>query len=134
MDLVIAIPKRLLSSLILQWMDFSTDPRIEAIFQEILSQLTIFSWEFFYAQQSGYGMGPRTDGCFGGDLDKVSQYCIELIERTGGVEVSASASKHEDNTYIWTHFKIPGSDVPRHIHPIIKFDDDANPPVRVVWR
>ena len=128
----IVVSKRLLNSLILQWMDFSSDSRTEAIFQEILSQLTIFAWEFFYGQQSSYEVGPRTDGCFDGDEDKVAQYCIELIERTGGVEASASTSRHEDNTYIWTHFKIPGNDVQRHIHPMIRVN--GNPPVRVVWR
>lgn len=125
----IAIPKRLIVPLFLQWMTFSTDPKDDAMFQAILTELTVFAWELYYGRQSGFG-GPRTDGCFGGGPDEIAEHCIESIRDFGGEDVTASGSEFAGNTYIWTHFKIPGCSVQRHIHLIVTPAEE--PRIRVV--
>jgi len=127
----VVIPKRLIASLFLQWINFSSDPRVNAMFQAILTELTVFAWELYYGRQSSYGVGPRTDGWFlSGGSDELAEHCVESIRGFGGEDVNASASEFEDDIYVWTHFKIPGCDIRRHIHLLV--EPAKKPPVRVV--
>jgi len=120
----------LIVPLFLQWMNLSSDPKNDAMFQAILSELTVFAWELYYGRQSSYGVGPRTDACFGGSPDEIAEYCVESIRQFGGKDVTASSSGFEDNIYVWTHFKIPGCAVQRHIHLMVV--PDNKPPIRMV--
>lgn len=126
----LAVPNRLIVPLFLQWMNSSTDSRTDAIFQAILTELTVFAWELYYGRQSSFGVGPRTDGCFGGGPDEIAEHCIENIRDFGGEDVTASEAESEDNIYVWTHFKIPGCDIRRHIHLMV--EPAQEPPIRVV--
>jgi hypothetical protein len=125
----VTISKRLIEPLFLQWMTFSIGLQNDAMFQAILSELTVFAWELYYGRQSSYGVGPRTDGCFGGSPDEIAEYCAESIRQFGGEDVTASASGVENSIYVWTHFKNSGCAGRRHVHLIVV--PDHEPPISV---
>jgi len=126
----VAVPKRLIVPLFLQWMNFSSDPRGNAIFQAILTELTVFAWELYYGRQSGYRVGHVLGG-FGGEPDDIAEYCIENIRQFGGENVTASISEFAGNIYVWTHFDTPKPKIRCNIHLMI--EPSKKPPVQVRW-